>query len=105
MPAYSAPEGRHSKRNAARKRVTLIVDLEGRREKIPCLITDISEEGIRLRGNLGQLKSGRVVEIESNEGPPYIVRCRVIWLGKPGSKQEGEAGLQLLNPLLDLGNS
>ena len=24
-----------------------------------------------------------------------MVLCRVMWVGKPGSKQEGEAGLQI----------
>jgi PilZ domain-containing protein len=101
VPPYSTPEGRHSKRNAAKERASLIVNLENRREKISCLIIDISQEGFRLRGISRQLKRGQAVELNPSEGPLYV-RCRVMWVGRPGSKQDGEAGLQLLlNPFLD----
>jgi len=103
VPPYSAPEGRHSKRNAANERASLIVNLESSREKIPCHIIDMTQEGFRVRGNFGQLKRGHVVELNPSEGPSYTARCRVMWVGKPGSTQDGEAGLELLllNPSLD----
>ena len=44
-----------------------------------------------------RLKCGQVVEIIPDEDPLNISKCHVIWIGKPGSKQEGQVGLQLLN--------
>jgi len=44
-----------------------------------------------------RLKRGQVVEIIPDEDPVNISKCSVIWIGKPGSKQEGQVGLQLLN--------
>jgi hypothetical protein len=31
-----------------------------------------------------------------DEEPLTALRCTVIWVGKPGSKQEGAAGLQTM---------
>ena len=41
------------------------------------------------------------VEIIADEDPLNISKCQVIWIGKPGSKQEGQVGLQLLNPTVN----
>ncbi len=48
-----------------------------------------------------RLKRGQVVEIIPDEDPLNISKCQVIWTSKPGSKQEGKVGLQLLNPTVD----
>jgi len=37
---------------------------------------------------------GQVVEVSDDS--LLTARCRVIWIGKPGSKQEGEAGLEIV---------
>lgn len=44
-----------------------------------------------------RLKRGQVAEIIPDEDPLNSSKCQVIWIGKPGSKQEGQVGLQLLN--------
>jgi hypothetical protein len=44
-----------------------------------------------------RLKRGQVVEIIPNEDQLNISRCSVVWIGKPGSKHEGQVGLQVLN--------
>jgi len=44
-----------------------------------------------------RLKRGQVVEIIPDEDPLNSSKCQVIWIGKPGSKEEGQVGLQLLN--------
>ncbi len=49
-----------------------------------------------------KLKRGQVVEIIADEDPLNISKCQVIWIGKAGSKQEGQVGLQLLNPTVNL---
>ena len=57
----------------------------------PCLIIDRSHEGFRLRGNF-RLKRGQIVELIADD-PVDSVRCEVIWVGRAGSQQEGQAGL------------
>jgi len=49
-----------------------------------------------------RLRRGQVVEVIADEDPLNVWRCHVIWIGKPGSKQEGQVGLQLLNPTVNL---
>jgi hypothetical protein len=58
----------------------------------PCLIVDRSKEGFRLKGNF-RLRCGQLVELVLDD-PVDSVRCEVIWIGKGGSKQEGQAGVQ-----------
>jgi len=60
----------------------------------PCLIVDRSKEGFRLRGSF-KLRPGQVVELVVDD-PVDSIRCEVIWVGRAGSRQEGEAGLQSL---------
>jgi hypothetical protein len=48
-----------------------------------------------------RLRRGQVVEIIPDEDPLNVSRCLVIWTGTPGSKQEGQVGLRLLNPTVN----
>jgi hypothetical protein len=73
----------------------LIVSLKGRAQRLPCLVVDSSQGGLRLRGSF-RLKMGQVVEVLSDDGF-WTAPCRVIWIGKPRSKQEGEAGYKQFN--------
>ena len=93
MPTSPVPEGRRLKRIAARKRASLVVSLERNPKRIPCLVVDVSEGGFRLHGSF-RLRRGQPVELILDEDPLSAVRCSVVWIGKPGSKQEGEAGLE-----------
>jgi hypothetical protein len=34
------------------------------------------------------------VEVIPSEDELHSIRCSVVWIGKPGSKQEGEVGLK-----------
>jgi PilZ domain len=89
------PEGRRSKRIALKTRGSLVVtkDYENPR-RFPCLIVDTSQWGFRVRVG-GRLRRGQVVEVVSDDDPLTSVGCRVIWVGKTGSKEQGEAGLQI----------
>jgi len=58
----------------------------------PCLIVDRSLEGFRLRGNFS-LRRGQIVELIADD-PEDSVRCEVIWVGRAGSQQEGQVGVQ-----------
>ena len=86
--------GRRSNRTAIRKRASLIVSLKGRAERRPCIVVDSSQGGLRLRGSF-RLKMGQVVEVLSDDGF-QAAQYRVKWVGKPGSKQEAEAGLEII---------
>jgi hypothetical protein len=75
-----------------KRRASVVVNLGSRPQRIPCLILDSSPKGFRLRGGF-HLKRGQAVEVILEE-ELNTVRCNVVWVGKRGSKQEGEVGLQ-----------
>ena len=75
-----------------KKRASLIVKHGRQHERIPCLVLDSSPDGFRLRGN-ARLRRRQVVEVILDEDPFNVVHCSVIWVGKPGSKNEGEVGV------------
>jgi hypothetical protein len=94
MPTPSSvPEGRRSKRIAAKKRASLVINLDRNEKRIPCLVVDTSQRGFRLHGNF-RLRRGQVVELVLDEEPLSALKCSVVWIGRPGTKQEGEAGVE-----------
>jgi hypothetical protein len=95
MPGFHIPKGRRSTRVMLKRRASLVINLDGNQQRLPCLVLDSSKEGFRLRGSL-HLRRGQVVELIPDEDPLGFVRCRVVWVGKVGSKQEGEVGLETL---------
>jgi hypothetical protein len=95
MPSLPVPGGRSSKRTASKARASLITSLDRTPKRCPCLVLDSSKDGFRLRGSF-HLRRGQVVEIILDEEPMSSVRCSVVWVGKAGSKNDGEAGLQIV---------
>jgi hypothetical protein len=93
MPAFPVPKARRSKRVVLKRRASLVINLDRKPRRLPCLILDSSKEGFRLRGSF-QLKRGQVVELILEEDPPICERCSVVWVGKANSKQDGEIGLE-----------
>ncbi len=94
MMSVTNSESRNSKRVTAKQRASVVInnpDFSQRR--IPCLILDSSKEGFRL-GGIHNLRRGQVVELVLGETSPSSARCRVVWIGKPSSKQAGEVGLE-----------
>lgn len=96
--SHSLPERRKFKRTALKKRASLVVKRWENDERIPCLIVDSSQEGFRMRGTV-RLKRGQMVEVILGENPINTEFCNVVWTGKEGSEQIGEAGLQTIAPL------
>ena len=92
MPTMPAHEARRSKRVVIKKGASVVVDLGSQPRRVPCLIVDSSSDGFRLRGGF-RLKRGQLVEVIPGD-ELNAIRCSVVWIGKPGSKQEGEIGLQ-----------
>jgi hypothetical protein len=93
MPSFPTPEGRRSKRVVSKRRASLVINLDRKPKRLPCLVLDSSKKGFRLRGSF-DLRRGQVVELTIEEETPSPERCGVVWVGKAGSKQEGEIGLQ-----------
>lgn len=92
VSSFPAHEGRRSKRVVTKKGASVVVNLGSHPQRVPCLIVDSSSRGFRLRGGF-HLKRGQIVEvIPGNE--LNAIRCSVVWVGKTGSKQEGEVGVQ-----------
>jgi len=95
MPGIPVLQGRRSARIPTRKRASLVINLDRNPKRLPCLVIDSSKEGFRLRGSF-QLRRGQLVELILDEDIPCPERCTVVWVGKPGSKQEGEVGLEIV---------
>lgn len=91
-PTFPSHENRRSKRLVIKKGASVVVNLGRQPQRVPCLIVDCSPEGFRLRGGF-RLKRGQVVEVIPGD-ELNTMRCSVVWVGKPGSKQEGEVGLR-----------
>ena len=95
VPTFRAPQGRRSNRVVKTRRASVVVNFGRHDERLPCLIVDSSPEGFRLRGGF-RLRRGQAVEVIPGDDPQNAVHCSVVWIGKPGSKQEGELGVQVL---------
>jgi hypothetical protein len=93
MPSSPVFKARRSKRLVSKRRASLVVNLDRKPMRLPCLVLDSSKEGFRLRGTF-DIKRGQVVELILDEETPTAQRCSVVWIGKPGSGQEGEIGLE-----------
>ncbi len=93
MYSFPAPQRRRSKRVVLKRRASLVINVDRKAKRLPCLVLDSSKEGFRLRGSL-DLRRGQVVELIVDEETPSSERCSVVWVGKAGSKQEGEVGLE-----------
>jgi hypothetical protein len=79
-----------------KKRANLVINLGGNQTMLPCLIVDKSQEGFRLRGNFN-LRRGQLVEVVVDDMDS--VRCEVIWIGRAGLRQVGEAGLEAVGKI------
>jgi PilZ domain-containing protein len=94
VPSRSIAERRRLKRTALKKRASLIVKHGRQAQRIPCLVLDHSQDGFKIAG-ASRLKRGQFVELILDEHTSNTVLCRVMWVGTAGSKQGGEAGLQI----------
>ena len=95
MPSFQVPKARRSKRLVSKRRASLVINLDRKPKRLPCLVLDSSKEGFRVRGSF-DLGRGQVVELILDEEMPSPERCSVVWVGKAGSQQDGEVGLKTL---------
>jgi hypothetical protein len=104
LPMSTTPERRQSKRLPLKQHASLIfINFTGRVERLPCLIVDRSQDDFRLHVSSG-LRLGQLVDLILDEAPFKMVRCSVVWIGEPGSKQEGQARLQTVQLLQSSSN-
>ena len=87
MLGISVPERRHAKRLILKRRAGLVINLDRNQMRVPCLVLDFSKAGFRLRGSF-RVRRGQEVELIVDEHLPGSERCRVVWVGKPGSNWE-----------------
>jgi PilZ domain len=93
MTNFPLGKARGSKRVVSKRRASVVVNLNRRPMRHPCLVLDSSKGGFRLRGSF-EFKRGQIVELIIEDESPTSELCRVVWVGKAGSKQEGEIGLE-----------
>jgi hypothetical protein len=65
----------------------------------PASLRNISGSGATLQGVSAQLKPGCVVDLQYQGTKTQF---RVVWLGRQGSEQQGEVGLQCLSSNIQL---
>jgi len=58
MPSFPVPKARRSKRVVSKLRGSLIINLDRKQERFPCLVLDSSKDGFRLRGTF-HLRPGK----------------------------------------------
>lgn len=56
---------------------------------------DVSQRGVRLRGAPPLIERSSVVEVHHGWKK---ARFRVVWVGGPGTSEDGQAGLESLDP-------
>jgi len=94
MSSFPSPDGRRSKRVMLKGRASLVVNLDATRKASP---VSSSIPRRKVTGYAGfHLRRGQFIEIVFDPEPFRSVRCRVVWVGKAGSKQEAEAGLEMV---------
>jgi hypothetical protein len=95
--------GPHSDRRSFKRTptimpVTLLVETPGSRLDFDAVVVESSQQGIRVRVDTA-LTPGATVWVIPNTSSGYNERCRVVWIGKAGTDNEGEAGLEFVNPI------
>ena len=100
MSGFPVPQGRRSKRVITKRRASLVINLDRKPKRLPCLVLDSSKEGFRLRGSFNLIRRGQMVELILDEETSSPECCSVVWVGKAGSKQESEIGLQAVKAII-----
>lgn len=87
---------RRFERKIVKMALIMFVEREGEVAKCDSLTLDLSAHGARIRADTS-LTPGQMVEVVSVEGSDPV-RARVVWVGRPASEMEGQAGLEFLDP-------
>jgi len=96
MTGLSQPMRRRSERRIAKIAIVVFVDKEHEPEGSEAVTVDVSALGARIQSSLS-LTPGQMVEVVPVNGSDPVA-ARVVWVGKPTSELEGQAGLEFLDP-------
>jgi len=75
--------------------IILFVERERDWEECDAFTLDVSAQGARIQAGIS-LTPGQVVEVVPGNGSDPVTG-RVVWVGKPASDVEGQAGLEFLD--------
>lgn len=90
------PVHRRSERRIAKIAIVVFVEKENERDGSDAFTVDVSELGARIQSSIS-LTPGQMVEVVPVNGSDPVP-ARVVWVGATASEQEGQAGLEFLNP-------
>jgi hypothetical protein len=91
--------GRQWHRIPIKELALLVVQSEAGPREFSGFTIDSSPQGVRVQTDHYSLAPGEIVELIFTEGQKRDVRCRVVWVGPPGSGRYGHAGMEFLSPL------
>jgi hypothetical protein len=74
----------------------MFVETEKKWEECDAVTLDVSAYGARIEVGIS-LTPGQEVEVVPRDGSEPVVG-RVVWVGKPASELEGQAGLEFFDP-------
>ena len=87
---------RRSERKIAKIAIVVFVDHEREQGGSDAYTVDVSTLGARIRSELS-LTPGQMVEVVPVNGSEPVT-ARVVWVGRPASELQGQAGLEFLDP-------
>ena len=87
---------RRSERRIAKIAIVVFVDREHEQGGSDAYTVDVSALGARIQSGLS-LTPGQMVEVVPVNGSEPVA-ARVVWVGKPASEMQGQAGLEFLDP-------
>jgi PilZ domain len=96
VATFAQPIRRRSERRIAKVAIVVFVERENEREGCDAFTVDVSKEGARIKSGI-TLTPGEMVEVAPFNGSEPVT-ARVVWVGKPASELEGQAGLEFLDP-------
>lgn len=96
MATFPQSAHRRSERRIAKIAIVVFADKENKPEGSDAFTVDISELGARIQSGIS-LTPGQMVEVVPVNGSDPVA-ARVVWVGKPTSELEGQAGLEFLDP-------
>jgi hypothetical protein len=92
--AYEHP--RRSPRRVAKMAIVVFAENEKEWEGCDASTLDVSAQGARIQASIS-LTPGQLVEVVPADGSEPVAG-RVVWVGKPASELEGQAGLEFFEP-------
>jgi hypothetical protein len=93
---FAQPLPRRSDRKIAKIAIVVFVERETEWEGHDAFTLDVSAQGAKIQADIS-LTPGQVVEVVPVNGSDPVTG-RVVWVGKPASELEGQAGLEFLDP-------